>query len=171
MSDMFALKAINLIYANIEKSITKEHEAMDKMAMAQYIAGMGFSNAGLGIVHSMAHQLGAMYDTPHGVANALLLPYVLEYNGVACPDRFRDIGRAFGLEIDRLSDEEVVENVVDAIRKLSIRLNIPQHISDIGGNKKDIDKLAEKALTDPCTSGNPRETAINDFKQLFKKAF
>ncbi len=171
ITKIYSLKAMEIIYKNLEKAVNKDKDAIDQMAMAQYIAGMGFSNAGLGIVHSMAHQLGAMYDTPHGVANALLLPYVLEYNGVVCPDKFRDIGRAFGLEIDRLSDEEVVENVVDAIRKLSIRLNIPQHISDIGGNKKDIDKLAEKALADPCTPGNPRETAINDFKQLFKKAF
>ena len=171
VTKIYSLKAMEIIYKNLEKAVNKDKDAIDQMAMAQYIAGMGFSNAGLGIVHSMAHQLGAMYDTPHGVANALLLPYVLEYNGVACPDKFRDIGRAFGLEIDRLSDEEVVENVVDAIRKLSIRLNIPQHISDIGGNKKDIDKLAEKALADPCTPGNPREVTLDDFKELFNKAF
>lgn len=171
ITKIYSLKAMEIIYKNLEKAVNKDKDAIDQMAMAQYIAGMGFSNAGLGIVHSMAHQLGAMYDTPHGVANALLLPYVLEYNGVACPDKFRDIGRAFGLEIDRLSDEEVVENVVDAIRKLSIRLNIPQHISDIGGNKKDIDKLAEKALADPCTPGNPREVTLDDFKELFNKAF
>ena len=99
MSDMFALRAMHMIYENLEAAVNKDKEAMEKMALAQYIAGMGFSNVGLGIVHSMAHQLGAVYDTPHGVANALLLPYVLEFNGEVCPDRFRDMGREFGLFI------------------------------------------------------------------------
>lgn len=171
MSDMFALKAMGLIYRNIEAAVNKDHDAMESMALAQYIAGMGFSNVGLGIVHSMAHQLGAVYDTPHGVANALLLPYILEYNGEVCPDRFRDMGKEFGLKMDGLSDKEVVACVVDAIRALAIRLNIPQHISEIGGKEEDIPTLAQKAFEDPCTGGNPRETTYEDFVELYRKAF
>lgn len=171
MSDMFALKSMKLIYENIEKAVNKDHEAMEKMALAQYIAGMGFSNVGLGIVHSMAHQLGAVYDTPHGVANALLLPYILEYNGEVCPGRFRDMGEAFGLDVKNLSDKEVVTSVVDAVRALAIRLNIPQHISEIGGKEEDIPMLAKKAFEDPCTGGNPRETDLEAFIELYKKAF
>ena len=167
MSDMFALKAINLIYNNLESAVNKEKEAMDKMALAQYIAGMGFSNVGLGIVHSMAHQLGAMYDTPHGVANAILLPYVLEYNGQVCKDRFVDMGKAMGLEIDSI--DNAVSIVVNAVRELSIRLSIPQHISEIGAKEEDIPILAEKALNDPCTPGNPREMDLHEFEELFKK--
>ena len=171
MTKIFSLKAAEIIYNNLEKAVNKDREAIDQMAMAQYIAGMGFSNAGLGIVHSMAHQLGAMYDTPHGVANALLLPYVLEYNGKVCPNEFRDLAKVFNLDVEKFSDDEVVGIIVDAIRKLSIRLNIPQHISDIGGKEEDIEKLAEKALADPCTPGNPREATLDDFVELFKKAF
>ena len=171
MSDMFALKAMGLIYRNIEAAVNKDHDAMENMALAQYIAGMGFSNVGLGIVHSMAHQLGAVYDTPHGVANALLLPYILEYNGEVCPDRFRDMGKEFGLKMEGLSDKEAVACVVDAIRALAIRLNIPQHISEIGGKEEDIPTLAQKALEDPCTGGNPRETTYEDFVELYRKAF
>lgn len=171
MSDMFALKAMGLIYRNIEAAVNKDHDAMESMALAQYIAGMGFSNVGLGIVHSMAHQLGAVYDTPHGVANALLLPYILEYNGEVCPDRFRDMGKEFGLKMEGLSDKEAVACVVDAIRALAIRLNIPQHISEIGGKEEDIPTLAQKAFEDPCTGGNPRETTYEDFVELYRKAF
>lgn len=171
MSDMFALKAMKLIYENLESAVNKNRDAMDKMALAQYIAGMGFSNVGLGIVHSMAHQLGAVYDTPHGVANALLLPYILEYNGEVCPDRFRDMGRAFGLDMNGLSDKEAVKKVADAVRELAVRLNIPQHIRDIGGKEEDIPLLAKKALEDPCTGGNPREMDLVEFEKLFKIAF
>lgn len=171
MSDMFALKSMKLIYENLEKAVNKNEEAMEKMALAQYIAGMGFSNVGLGIVHSMAHQLGAVYDTPHGVANALLLPYVLEYNGKVCPNRFRDMGEAFNLEMDNLTDDQAVQKVVLAVRELAMRLNIPQHISEIGGKEEDIPVLAKKALEDPCTGGNPRETTYDDFVELFKQAF
>ncbi|MDE5889285.1 MAG: lactaldehyde reductase [Bacilli bacterium] len=171
MSDMYAIKAMKLIYENIESAVTKDKEAMEMMALAQYIAGMGFSNVGLGIVHSMAHQLGAVYDTPHGVANALLLPYVLEFNGVVCADKFRDMGRAFGLKMDNLNDSEAVEKVVNAVRELAVRLNIPQHISEIGGKESDIPMLAKKALEDPCTGGNPRDIDLVEMEDLFRKAF
>lgn len=171
MTDMFHLKAIQLIYYNLEKAVNKDKDAMEKIALAQYIAGMGFSNVGLGIVHSMAHQLGAVYDTPHGVANALLLPYVLEWNGKACPDRYRSMAVVFGLNIKGKSDSEVIKMVADAVRALAIRLNIPQHISEIGGKEADIPMLAKKALEDPCTGGNPRDVSLDDLEKLFKKAF
>lgn len=171
MSDMYALQAMKLIYENLESAVTKDRDAMEKMALAQYIAGMGFSNVGLGIVHSMAHQLGAVYDTPHGVANALLLPYVLEFNGKVCPDRFRNMGTSFGLDMNNTSDEEAVSKVVKAVRDLAIRLNIPQHISEIGGKEADIPMLAKKALEDPCTGGNPRDIDLDEMEQLFRKAF
>lgn len=171
MSDMFHLKAISLIYKNLEKAVNKDKEAMEMMALAQYVAGMGFSNVGLGIVHSMAHQLGALYDTPHGVANALLLPYILEWNGEACPARFKDMGEAFGFDMQGLTDKEIVTKVVEAVRDLAIRLQIPQHIKDIGGKEEDIRMLAEKAYVDPCTGGNPREVTVDDLEELFHKAF
>ena len=171
MSDMFHLKSMELIYKNLEKAVNKDKDAMEKMAMAQYVAGMGFSNVGLGIVHSMAHQLGAVYDTPHGVANALLLPYILEYNGEVCPDRYVEMGKAFGLNMDGVSGMDAVNKVVKAVRDLAIRLGIPQHISEIGGKEEDIPMLAKKALEDPCTGGNPRETSLEQFEELYRKAF
>lgn len=171
MSEMFSLKAMKLIYDNLEKAVDKDPEAMDKMALAQYIAGMSFSNVGLGIVHSMAHQLGAVYDVAHGVANALLLPYILEYNGEVCPERFRNMGEAFGLDMRGTTDEEAVSKVVLAVRNLTIRLNIPQHIKDVGGHEEDIPMLAKKALEDPCTGGNPRDMNLEEFEKLFKIAF
>ena len=172
MSDMFHIEAIKLIYENLEKAVNeKDTIAVENMALAQYVAGMGFSNVGLGIVHSMAHQLGAVYDTPHGVANALLLPYIMEFNGVVCPDRMRKIGEAFKLNMEGLNDEEVVKTVSGAVRELAIRLNIPQHISEVGGKKEDIRMLAEKALVDPCTGGNPRNVDIETLVQLFETAF
>ena len=171
MTDMFHLKSMQLIFENLEKAVNGDKEAIEKMALAQYVAGMGFSNVGLGIVHSMAHQLGAVYDTPHGVANALLLPYVLEWNGVVCPDRYREMAKVFGLDVKGKSDKEAVKVVVDAVRGLALRLNIPQHISEIGGNEKDIPLLAKKALADPCTGGNPRDVSLADLEKLFKEAF
>lgn len=171
MTDMFHLKAIEIIYKNLYKAYCGDKEAMNQMGLAQYIVGMGFSNVGLGIVHSMAHQLGAVYDTPHGVANALLLPYIMEWNGKVCPSRFVDMGRAMGLDMNNVSDEEALEKVVKAIRELSLSLNIPQHISEIGGNSDDIEMLAAKALVDPCTGGNPRDVTKEDLVELFKICF
>lgn len=172
MTDMFHIEAIKLIYENLEKAVNeKDTVAVENMALAQYVAGMGFSNVGLGIVHSMAHQLGAVYDTPHGVANALLLPYIMEFNGVVCVDRMRKIGEAFKLDMNGLTDEEVVKKVSGAVRELAIRLDIPQHISEIGGKKEDIRMLAEKALVDPCTGGNPREVDVETLEKLFETAF
>ena len=170
MTDMFCLRAMGLIYKNLEKAVNKDKNAIEQMALAQYIAGMGFSNCGLGIVHSMAHQLGAMYDIPHGVANALLLPYILEWNGVACSSKYIEIGKSLGLEMEGLDSKDAVTEVVNAVRSLANRLNIPEHIRDLGGKEKDIPVLAKKALNDPCTAGNPRETSLEDFTELFRKA-
>ena len=156
--DMFHVNAMALIYKNLEKAANdKDKIAIEKMAYAQYIAGMGFSNVGLGIVHSMAHSLGAYFDTPHGVANALLLPHVLKFNGKVCPELFRNMGNAFGLDMTNTSDEEAVQKVVDAVAELSKKLNIPQTLQEIGIPEEMIPTLAKQAINDACTPGNPRE--------------
>lgn len=171
MTDMFHLKSMELTYHNLEKAVAKDKEAMDKMGLSQYIAGMGFSNVGLGIVHSMAHQLGATYDVAHGIACALFLPYVLEWNGKACPERFRKMAEAFGLNVKDREDEECVDLVVKAVRELETRLGVPQHLKELNVQKEDFDLLAEKALQDPCTSGNPRNVTKEDIIALFEKAY
>lgn len=170
--DMFHVNAMALIYKNLEKAANeKDSVAIEKMAYAQYIAGMGFSNVGLGIVHSMAHSLGAFFDTPHGVANALLLPHVLKFNGEVCPELFKNMGRAFGLDMDNLSDEEAVNAVVNAIRELSIKLNIPQTLKEIGVPKEMIPQLAQQAINDACTPGNPREVTVEDIIAIYEEAY
>ena len=141
------------------------------MGLSQYIAGMGFSNVGLGIVHSMAHQLGATYDVAHGIACSLFLPYVLEWNGVVCPERYRDMGKAFGLNMDNLSDMECVGKVVSAVRELETKLGVPQHLSELNVRKEDFEVLASKALKDPCTGGNPREVKLEDIMELLERAY
>ena len=171
MTDMFHLKSMELTYHNLEKAVAKDKEAMDKMGLSQYIAGMGFSNVGLGIVHSMAHQLGATYDVAHGIACALFLPYVLEWNGKACPERFRKMAEAFGLNVKEREDEECVDLVVKAVRELETRLGVPQHLKELNVKKEDFDLLAEKALQDPCTGGNPRNVTKEDIIALFEKAY
>lgn len=171
MTDMFHLKSMELTYHNLEKAVAKDKEAMDKMGLSQYIAGMGFSNVGLGIVHSMAHQLGATYDVAHGIACALFLPYVLEWNGKACPERFRKMAEAFGLNVKDREDEECVDLVVKAVRELETRLGVPQHLKELNVKKEDFDLLAEKALQDPCTGGNPRNVTKEDIIALFEKAY
>lgn len=171
MSDMFALKAIGLIYKNLEKAVNKDKNAIEQMALAQYIAGMGFSNVGLGVVHSMAHQLGALYDTPHGLANALLLPYVLEWNGEICPERFVEMGNAMGIDMDGLEGMDAVRRVSQSVKNLAIRLDIPRTIKDIDGKEDDVQILAQKAFNDPCLGGNPREVSLSDLEDLFRSAF
>ena len=172
MTDMFHLEAIRIIYHNIEKAVEKDQKAMEQMGLAQYIAGMGFSNVGLGIVHSMAHQLGATYDVPHGIACSLFLPYVLEWNGVVCPDRFRTMGtKCFDLDMTNVSDEEAVAMVVKAIRDLETRLGVPQHMNEVGAKQEDFATLAHKAYVDPCTGGNPREVTEEAIIELFNKSF
>lgn len=172
MTDMMHLKAIQMIFANLEKAVkNKDMEAINNMGIAQYIAGMGFSNVGLGIVHSMAHPLGAVYDTPHGLANALLLPYVMEFNGEACVQKFEEIGTAIGLDMNALTRQEIIDKVVKAVRDLGKRLGIPEHLSEIEISKDDLRILAKKAYVDPCTGGNPRDVSQEDILELYKKAF
>ncbi len=167
ISDMFHLQAIKMIYANLYDAVNGSVDAMEQMGMAQYIAGMGFSNVGLGIVHSMAHPLGALYDTPHGVANALLLPYVLEYNGIGLEDKFKEIARCFNLDVRG----NYLSEVIIAIRELSLQLGIPQTLSEINVLEKDLDMLSKKAYADPCTGGNPREVSVEIIKEIYKNAF
>ena len=171
MTDMFHLKSMELTYKYLYDAVNKDKTAIDKMGLSQYIAGMGFSNVGLGIVHSMAHQLGATYDVAHGIACSLFLPYVLEWNGVVCPERYRDMGKAFGLNMDNLSDMESVGKVVSAVRELETKLGVPQHLSELNVRKEDFEVLASKALKDPCTGGNPREVKLEDIMELLEKAY
>ena len=171
MTDMFHLKSMELTYKYLYDAVNKDKTAIDKMGLSQYIAGMGFSNVGLGIVHSMAHQLGATYDVAHGIACSLFLPYVLEWNGVVCPERYRDMGLAFGLNMDNLSDMECVGKVVSAVRELETKLGVPQHLSELNVRKEDFEVLASKALKDPCTGGNPREVTLEDIIELLEKAY
>lgn len=172
MTDMFHLKAMSMIYQNLAKAVLEhDMDAINNMGVAQYIAGMGFSNVGLGIVHSMAHQLGAVYDTPHGLANAVLLPYVLRYNGEVCPDRFVDMGRAFGLDMNGVTGMDAVMKVVNAIQDLNQKLGIPAHLKEVGVKEEDIPMLSEKAMNDVCTGGNPRETSVADIEKIYREAF
>ena len=170
--DMFHINAMALIYKNLEKAANeKDYLAVEKMAYAQYIAGMGFSNVGLGIVHSMAHSLGAFFDTPHGLANAILLPHVMRFNGVVCPELFRNMANAFGLEVEGLRDKEVIEAVVGAISDLSKKLGIPQHLRDVGIPEEMLSSLAEQAINDACTPGNPRDVTVEDLINIYKEAY
>lgn len=171
MTDMFHLKSMELTYKNLENAVNKDRDAMEKMALSQYIAGMGFSNVGLGIVHSMAHQLGATYDVAHGIACSLFLPYVLEWNGEVAKGRFRKMAQAFDLDTTGKSDDECVKIVVDAVRNLETKLGVPQHLRDLNVKKEDFDILASKALIDPCTGGNPREVTKEDIINLLEKAY
>ena len=170
--DMFHINAMALIFKNLENAANEKDEiSIEKMAYAQYIAGMGFSNVGLGIVHSMAHSLGAFFDTPHGLANAILLPHVLRFNGEECPDLFRNMGRAFGLDMENLSDEEAVEKVANAVADLSKKVKIPQTLREIGIPEEMIPALANQAIDDPCTPGNPRDVTVDDLISIYKQAY
>lgn len=172
ITDMFHLNAMALIFKNLEKAVNEnDKEAMENIAYGQYIAGMGFSNVGLGIVHSMAHSLGAYYDTPHGLANALLLPHVLKFNGYECPELFRNMGSALGLDMDNLSNKEVIEKIVMEIKTLSVKIGIPQTLKEIGIKKEDLTLLAQQAIKDVCTPGNPREVTEEDLLKIYMNAY
>ena len=172
LTDMFLLKAIEMISASLRDSVNGIAQGKEAMSVAQYIAGMGFSNVGLGIVHSMAHSLGAFYDTPHGVANALLLPYVMEYNADATGDRYRDIAKAMGVEnTESMTIEEARKAAIDAVRQLAIDVGIPQKLSDIGASKDDLQALSELAMSDACTPGNPKDPTVEEIKAIYEKAF
>ena len=171
MSDMFHMEAIKLIFKNLPDAVNKKtDEAIENMGLAQYIAGMGFSNVGLGIVHSMAHQLGAVYDTPHGIANSIILPVVMEFNGEVCYERFREIIIALGIDAKDMIKEEVISEFVTMIKELSVKVGITQTVKDVGGREEDIEMLSQKAMNDPCKPGNPRDTELEDFIELYKKS-
>lgn len=173
MSDMFHMRAIELIFENLTSAVNdKDPKAIENMALAQYIAGMGFSNVGLGIVHSMAHQLGAVYDTPHGIANAILLPTVMRYNGVVCAQRFREILAHIGrTDAWNLNDQDVINTFVWKISELAKSVGVTQTVKDVGGKEEDFEMLAEKAMQDPCKPGNPRDVSKEDFIELFRQAY
>ena len=173
MSDMFHMKAIKLIFKYLPSAVNeKDEEAIEMMGLAQYIAGMGFSNVGLGIVHSMAHPLGAFYDTPHGVANALLLPYVMEYNAESpAAPKYINIAKAMGVETAGMSEAEGVKAAIEAVKSLSLSIGIPQKLHEINVKEEDIPALAVAAFNDVCTGGNPRPTSVEDIEVLYRKAF
>ena len=169
MTDMFHLKAIELIAKHLRGAVNNTPEGREGMALAQYIAGMGFSNVGLGIVHSMAHTLGAKYDTPHGVANAILLPTIMEYNAPATGTKYKDIAIAMGVKgVENMSQEEYRKAAVDAVRQLAIDVGIPKDLKQIV-KKEDLNFLSESAYADACRPGNPRETSVAEIKALFEK--
>ena len=168
MTDMFHLKAIELIAQNLRGAVENTEEGREGMALGQYVAGMGFSNVGLGIVHSMAHSLGAVYDTPHGVANAILLPAVMEYNADATGDKYKYIAKAMGVEgTEDMSQEEYRKAAVDAVRQLSIDVGIPQDLKEIV-KEEDIQFLSESAAADACAPGNPKDASLEDIIAIYK---
>lgn len=169
MTDMFHLKAIELISSSLRGAVENTPEGREGMALGQYVAGMGFSNVGLGIVHSMAHALGAVYDTPHGVANAILLPTVMEFNADATGEKYRDIAKAMGVQgTETMSQEEYRKAAVDAVRKLASDVGIPKDLKGIA-KEEDVRFLSESAVADACAPGNPKDASVEDLKDLFRK--
>ncbi len=167
LSDMFHIEAIRIIAKSLRGAVANEAEGREGMALGQYIAGMGFSNVGLGIVHSMAHPLGALYDTPHGVANAIILPTVMEYNAPATGEKYREIARAMGVQgVDSMSQEEYRKAAIQAVKQLSKDVGIPADLKDIV-KLEDVDFLAQSAFDDACRPGNPRPTSVEEIKQLY----
>lgn len=171
MSDMFEIEAIRMIakYLPVAVSEPSNPEGRNGMALAQYIAGMAFSNVGLGLVHGMAHPMGSLFDIPHGVANALLLPTIMEFNMPACRDKYPAIAQAMGVDIAGMSAEEASQAAVEAVRGLALQVGIPQTLTELGITEKDIPALAEQALADVCTPGNPRDVTLEDIIDLYKK--
>ena len=168
MTDMFHLKAIELISKNLRAAVAGESAGREGMALGQYIAGMGFSNVGLGIAHSMAHTLGAVYDTPHGVACAMMLPIVMEYNADCTGEKYREIARAMGVKgVDEMSQDEYRAAAINAVRQLSADVGIPAKLDAL--KEEDLDFLAQSAAADACAPGNPKDASVEDFKALFRK--
>lgn len=167
LSDMFHIKAIEIIARSLRGAVENTPEGREGMALGQYVAGMGFSNVGLGIVHSMAHPLGALYDTPHGVANAIILPTVMEYNAEATGTKYKDIAEAMGVDTTGMSQEEYRKAAVDAVRQLSQDVGIPADLKDIV-KVEDLDFLSQSAFDDACRPGNPKETSVADIKALYE---
>lgn len=168
MTDMFHLKAIEIIARSLRGAVENTKEGREGMALGQYVAGMGFSNVGLGIVHSMAHSLGALYDTPHGVANAILLPTVMEYNAEATGEKYRDIAKAMGVQgTETMSQAEYRKAAVEAVKQLSKDVGIPQDLKGIAKDE-DVDFLSESAMADACRPGNPKDPTLEDIKALYR---
>ena len=168
LSDMFHIEAIRIIAKSLRAAVNNEDEGREGMALGQYVAGMGFSNVGLGIVHSMAHPLGALYDTPHGVANAIILPTVMEYNACATGDKYKYIAEAMGVKgVENMSVDEYRKAAIDAVKQLSLDVGIPADLKDIV-KAEDIPFLAQSAYDDACRPGNPRETSVEEITALYK---
>lgn len=169
LSDMFHIKAIEIIAKNLRGAVDNTPEGREGMALGQYVAGMGFSNVGLGLVHSMAHPLGALYDTPHGVANAIILPTVMEYNAEFTGEKYRDIAKAMGVEgVDAMSLADARKAAIDAVKQLSIDVGIPADLKEIV-KEEDLPFLSQSAYDDACRPGNPRETSVDEITELYKK--
>ncbi len=168
LSDMFHLKAIEIIARSLRDAVANTPKGREDMALGQYVAGMGFSNVGLGIVHSMAHSLGAFYDTPHGVANAILLPTIMEYNAAATGSKYRDIAKAMGVTgTESMSEAEYRKAAIDAVKKLSADVGIPADLKEIV-KPEDVPALAASALADACTPGNPKDPTVEDIEALYR---
>lgn len=168
LSDMFHIKAIEIIAKHLRGAVSNDPTAREGMALGQYVAGMGFSNVGLGLVHAMAHPLGALYDTPHGVANAILLPTIMEFNAPCTGDKYRDIAKAMGVDgVDGMTIEEARSACVDAVKQLSADVGIPADLKDIV-KEDDLDFLAESAHADACFPGNPRDASVETIKDLYR---
>ena len=169
LSDMFHLKAIEIISRSLRGAVNNDPDGREGMALGQYVAGMGFSNVGLGIVHSMAHPLGALYDTPHGIANAIILPTVMEYNAPETGEKYRDIAKAMGVEgTEKMSQEEYRKAAIDAVKQLSKDVGIPADLKDIV-KPEDVAFLAQSAFDDACRPGNPRDTSVEEITELYNK--
>lgn len=171
LTDALHLKAIEMIAGSLRGSVAGERDAGETMALGQYVAGMGFSNVGLGLVHGMAHPLGAFYNTPHGIANAILLPHVMHYNAGYTGEKFRDIARAMGEKVEGLSLEAARKTAVKAVLALNHDVDIPLYLRDIGVKREDIPALAQAAFDDVCTGGNPREATLADIIELYQTAW
>lgn len=172
-SDMFNLEAIKVIAANLQQAVEngKDITAREKMAYGQFVTGMGFSNCGLGIVHSLAHQLGGFYDLPHGICNAILLPHVMAYNKDASGDKFIKIAEAMGIETCDMNPDEAKTAAIDAVKALSKAVGIPENFKEMGVEKQDIDELSDLAMADPCTGGNPKAPTKEDMVEIYNKVF
>ena len=172
LTDTLHLKAIEIISRSLRSAVANEPQGRADMALGQYVAGMGFSNVGLGIVHSMAHPLGAFYDTPHGVANAVILPYVMEFNADATGEKYREIARAMGVSgVDAMNAEEYRKVAIDAVKKLSADVGIPKTLREIGVKEEDLVALSESALADACTPGNPKDVTAELILNVYKKIY
>lgn len=172
LTDAIHLKAIEIISRSLRAAVNNDPKGREDMALGQYVAGMGFSNVGLGIVHSMAHPLGAVYDTPHGVANAVILPYVMAFNADATSEKYREIARAMGVQgVDAMSQEEYRKAAIDAVSKLSEDVGIPKTLHELNVKKEDIPALAQYAYDDACRPGNPKDVTVEDLKKLYESIY